>query len=300
MIKFYLDSDLITNKFNFKEITMNEKDYNFPNTGIHKYVAEYIRTLPDMSGKTVLDIPCGDGRSSYEFMKKGANVIALDLFPEFMLIDDITAQYADLSEKLPIEDNSVDYIMCQEGIEHIPDQMNVFEEFNRVLKKDGILLMTTPNYSHMRARLSHLLLETDLWKRMPPTEIDTIWFAENNKDKLYFGHLFLVGVQHLQSLVTFTGFKVTNRIKTDKGNTSILLGILSYPFLLLFTMLSYFSYRKKNTQIDQETRRDILWKRVKLNLSPTTLFYKHIFWEMKKANSLDETINKLREMQRKK
>lgn len=277
---------------------MSNKNYDFPKAGIHKYVSEYIRSLPDMSGKTVLDVPCGDGRSSYEFKKKGADIIALDLFPNFMLVDDIEAKYADLSEKLPVEDNSVDYIICQEGIEHIPNQLNVLEEFNRVLKKGGILLLTTPNNSQMRARVSHMLLETDLWKRMPPTEIDTIWFAENNKDKLYFGHLFLVGVQHLQSLVTFSGFEVTNRIKTDKGSTAIIFSLFAYPFLVLFTMSSYFYYRNKNPQVDKATKRKILWERVKLNLSPTTLFNKHIFWEMKKTNSLDDTIERLRNMQR--
>ena len=76
------------------------------------------------------------------------------------------------------------YIICQEGIEHIPNQLNVLEEFNRVLKKDGILLITTPSNSHIRARLSHFLLETDLLRRMPPTEVDSIWFAENDTDKL--------------------------------------------------------------------------------------------------------------------
>ncbi len=50
-----------------------------PKKGIHKYVAEYIHSLSDLSGKTVLDIPCGDGRASYEFLKKGAKVIALDI-----------------------------------------------------------------------------------------------------------------------------------------------------------------------------------------------------------------------------
>lgn len=127
---------------------------NFPARGIHKYVANYIRNLPDLKGKVVLDIPCGDGRASYEFIKKGANVISLDLFPEFMKLKGFSARYGDLSEPLDLEDNSVDYIVCQEGIEHIPSQMNVLKEFNRILKKDGILIITTPNASHIRARIS--------------------------------------------------------------------------------------------------------------------------------------------------
>ncbi len=274
-------------------------NYDFPKTGIHKYVTEYIRSLPDLSGKNVLDIPCGDGRASYEFKKKGANVIALDLFPDFMKLPDLSAEYADLSEILPLESRTIDYIICQEGIEHIPNQLQVLEEFNRVLRKDGILLITTPNYSHVRARLSHFLLETDLWKRMPPTEIDGIWFTENNGDKLYFGHLFLMRVQHLQTLLTFTGFKVNKRIKTDIGFTSLIIGLPMYPIFVLFTLLSYMYYRKKNPHVEQGKKRDILWERVKLNLSPTTLFFKHIFWEVQKTAALDEVISKLKGMQRK-
>lgn len=273
-------------------------NHNFPETGIHKYVAERIRSLPDLSGKNILDVPCGDGRATHEFQKKGANVIALDLFPIFIKAVNLSAEYADLSETLPVESNSIDYIICQEGIEHIPNQLNVLEEFNRVLKKDGVLLITTPNYSHVRARLSHFLLETDLWKRMPPTEIDSVWFASGKTDKLYFGHLFLLGVQRFQSLLTLTGFKVRKRIRTDIGNTSLILGLAMYPLFVLFTLLSYVSYRKKNPHVEQVKKRTILWERVKLNLSPTTLFCKHIFWELQKEGNLDEVIAKLKSMKR--
>ena len=277
---------------------MTQDPHDFPATGIHKYVTEYVRSLPDLSGKTVLDIPSGDGRSSFEFKKKGADVIALDLFPDFMKVDAVTAKFADLSGTLPQKNESIDYIICQEGIEHIPNQLNVLEEFNRVLKKGGILLITTPNKSHARARLSYFLLETDLWKRMPPTEIDGVWFAGEAETKLYFGHLFLLGVQHLQSLMTFTGFKVNKRIKTDAGNTSIILGVVLYPLFVLFTLLSYFLYRKKNSHIEQNKKNSILWERVKLNLSPTTLFYKHIFWEVEKNKELNEVVTELKLMQR--
>ena len=272
-----------------------QEEYKFPKTGIHKYVMQYIQNLPDLSGKSVLDIPCGDGRSSYEFKKKNAKIIALDLFPEFMTLKNVKSNYADLQDTLPIETESIDYIICQEGIEHISNQFNVLSEFNRVLKKDGILLLTTPNNSHMRARISMLLLETDLWKRMPPTEIDTIWFA-NSKEKIYFGHLFLLGVQHLESLLVFNGFKTIKRLKTNIGITSLLLSILSYPILIIFSMLSYIIYRKKNTNVAKKYRYKILWERIKLNLSPTTLFYKHIFWEIKKINSTKETIVKLQDL----
>ena len=273
-------------------------DYNFPKTGIHRHVVEYIRNMPDLQGKTVLDIPCGDGRTSYELKKKGANLVALDLFPDFIKLDNVSAEYADLGETLPIDSDSVDYIICQEGIEHIPNQLNALQEFNRVLKNGGTLIITTPNNSHVRARVSHFLLETDLWKRMPPTEIDGVWFAGNEESKLYFGHLFLLGVQHFQSLITFSGFKVNRRIKTDLSGSSLIMGIATYPLFLTFTIFSYFSYRKKNPHIEKNKKRRILWSRVKLNLSPLTLFHKHIFWEVRKTKDLDKISAELKLMQR--
>jgi SAM-dependent methyltransferase len=276
-----------------------EERYNFPKRGINRYVAEYIGTLTDLSGKVVLDIPCGDGRACYEFIKKGAEVKAFDLFPCFMKLKEIKAEYADLTEILPIESNSVDYIICQEGIEHVPNQLKLLEEFNRVLKEDGILLITTPNYSQVSARLSRFFLESDYWQRMPPTEIDSIWFAENDSNKLYFGHLFLLGVQHFQSLLTIAGFKTKKRIKTEIGNTSLILGIVLYPLFVCVTLVSWMFYRRKNTHVEQVTRDKILWKRVKLNLLPKTLFCKHIFWVLGKENELHEVVVKLKKMHRK-
>lgn len=275
-----------------------ENRYDFPRDGIHQQVVEYINNLPDLTSKVVLDIPCGDGRASYEFIKKGAEIVALDLFPDFMKLDNLQARYADLSKELPLEDESIDYIICQEGIEHIPNQLKVLQEFNRVLKQDGILLITTPNDSHVRARLSYFLLESDYWKRLPPTEIDGIWFAENASDKLYFGHLFLLGVHHFQSLLTFTGFTTKERVKSNLSSTSLVLGIILYPVFSLFTLLAYLFFRKKNTHINQQQKDQILWDRVKLNLSPTTLLYKHIFWILQKESNLNDTITRLKKMRR--
>ncbi|MDF1874427.1 class I SAM-dependent methyltransferase [Sulfurimonas sp. SAG-AH-194-I05] len=277
---------------------MNNETYDFPTKGINKYTTEYIRNLQDLTGKVVLDVPCGDGRASYEFKKKGAQVIAYDLFPDFMLVKDIQSKYADLSQTLPLENDSVDYIISQEGIEHIPNQLKVLQEFNRVLKKGGTLLITTPNDSQAKVRLSNFIMESDLWKRMPPTEVDSIWFAEDDSSKLYYGHIFLLGVQRFQSLLSFSGFKTTKRIKTDSSTSSLILGVLFYPFITLMTFFGYFLYRNKNQHVDEKSRKRILYERVLLNLLPSTMFNKHIFWEMKKEDNIVDTVSKLRKMYR--
>lgn len=50
------------------------------------------------------------------------------------------------SDIFPLEDGSVDFILCSEVIEHLDiDPMFMLTEINRVLKVGGVLLVTTPN-----------------------------------------------------------------------------------------------------------------------------------------------------------
>lgn len=134
---------------------------------------------------------------------------------------------------------------------------------------------------------------------MPPTELDSIFFSESNKNKMYFGHVFLLGVHRLQTLLSFSGFKVNRRIKTELGNTSITIGLVMYPLFVLFSILSYMISRNKNPHIELNKRRAIYWERVKLNISPKTLFCKHTFWELQKKDNLEKVIVELKDMTRK-
>ena len=134
--------------------------FDFPKTGINKYVAENIVQRKDLKDLKVLDCPAGDGRSSYLLKKQGAQVTSTDLFPEFFEPKDIVCHEVDILKGLPFPDNHFDLAICQEGIEHFPDQLMVLREFNRVLKPGGELLITTPNISHLRAKLSYFFVES--------------------------------------------------------------------------------------------------------------------------------------------
>jgi hypothetical protein len=82
----------------------------FQKQEINKYVGS-IRSLPDLSGKTVLDIPCDDSRANYELRKKADNV-ALEFFPHIIKLDNVSSKYANLSEILLGANESIDYIIC--------------------------------------------------------------------------------------------------------------------------------------------------------------------------------------------
>jgi hypothetical protein len=138
------------------------------------------------------------------------------------------------------------------------------------------------------------ITESDSGRRMPVTEIDSLWFTEKATDRLYFGHLFLATVQHLQTICSITGFKVVERRKTARSTSAIVVGVLMYPFIVLGTLLAYLAYRGKNAHVDEGQRKAILWSRVKLNLSPQTLFGKHIFWVLRKDKDVAERIAELK------
>jgi ubiquinone/menaquinone biosynthesis C-methylase UbiE len=46
---------------------------------------------------------------------------------------------------LPLVENSFDFVICQDVLEHVPDQSKLFFEISRILRGDGVAIITTPN-----------------------------------------------------------------------------------------------------------------------------------------------------------
>lgn len=111
------------------------------------------------NGKTVVDFPAGSGVISQFLNEKGwgIKVLPFDLFPEFFKYTGLKCIKADAMAGLPLEKNSADMILCQEGIEHFSDQLKSLKNFSHILKMGGTLIVTTPNYSNIVAKLSYLL-----------------------------------------------------------------------------------------------------------------------------------------------
>ncbi len=159
---------------------MIDQHVNNPKS-IKYYVKHYLENLrSELKNKVVLDIPAGNGATSEILLNMGAKVEPFDLFPEYFMLKTVECKRADISDKIPSDDHHADMIICQEGIEHFSDQLKAFKEFNRVLKDKGKLLITTPSYSSLSAKLSYLLFESETIKKMPPNEIDDIWMSDKS------------------------------------------------------------------------------------------------------------------------
>lgn len=200
--------------------------------------------------KTVVDFPAGSGVISQFLNEKnwGIKVLAFDLFPEFFKYPGLKCEKADAMQGLPLEKNSVDLILCQEGIEHFSDQLKSLKNFSQVLKMGGTLIVTTPNYSSLTAKMSYLLSESERFNRhMPPNEIDSIWLNQNTKDnEVYLGHIFLLGIQKLRLIGKLSGFKIKNVYFSEFKLSSFLWLLIFYPFIILSNTISYLKNIRKN------------------------------------------------------
>lgn len=110
--------------------------------------------LPPAPTDHVLDVGCGSGVIADYLGESGANVIGLDVSPAAVafaratfLKPNVRFQLALADEPFPVA-SPVDKIYCMEVIEHIhaPQARQMLEEFHRVLRPGGQLLITTPNY----------------------------------------------------------------------------------------------------------------------------------------------------------
>jgi SAM-dependent methyltransferase len=190
--------------------------------------------------KIVVDVPAGNGVTSRLLKDIGAIPLAFDLFPEYFTEHDIECKRADIMEQLPIDKQSADVVICQEGIEHFTDQFKVMVEFNRVLKQNGSLIITTPNYSNLRAKMSYFLSESERFNSiMPPNEIDSIWMSKQHlTNQIYFGHVFLIGIQKLRVLAKLSGFKIKHIQFTKLKTTSLFILLFTYPFIFIYNLIN--------------------------------------------------------------
>ncbi len=252
---------------------------------IHKYLNLNKKRY---TNKTIVDLPAGKGILTKALLEIGAIPVPLDLFPETFEVPGVTCTKADV-EAIPLENQSVDCVICQEGIEHFSDQYKALKEFNRILKSNGSLIITTPNYSNLRSKVSYFLSESERFNSyMPPNEIDSIWM--NTKDQtteIYFGHIFLIGIQKLRVLAKLSGFKIKHIQFTRIKSTSLLLLIIFYPFILLSNTYTYLKNVRKNRGIDEAVQKKVYKEIFLLSINPKILIDGHLFIEFEKEVNSD-------------
>lgn len=110
---------------------------------------ELWRNLLNLSGKgLLLDIGGGTGRVSSGLRQYVRKIIVLDeslaMVAEAVKKPGLSGLMA-RAEKLPIESNSIDFIIMVDAFHHLHDQLKTLEEGVRILKPGGKIIIEEPD-----------------------------------------------------------------------------------------------------------------------------------------------------------
>src|SRR3989338_4954150 len=205
----------------------------------------------------VLDAPAGSGGTSLILQEIGFKPILVDLFPSRLLknsLEEKNLPYrerrmpcvkADLNCQLPFRNSSFDYIVSQEGIEHLENQAQFIRECGRILKDGGKLIISTPNVLHLTGRLAYLLVGQRHLKGGVINEVQTPVSVEHGR--IYHGHAFVIDYFRLRYLLRMAGFRILRIHATRKSKSSRMLFFL-VPLMFCATTLSIHHRLNKDTR----------------------------------------------------
>jgi ubiquinone/menaquinone biosynthesis C-methylase UbiE len=203
----------------------------------------------------LLEIAAGEGALAWQLCKLGFDVTGGDIDPGFFKVAPIPCIRLDMNSPFPLPDEQFDFISCIEGIEHLEDQFQFVRECHRVLRPQGILVLSTPNILNLVSRLKFFFSGFYSLVPRPINEFSQV---------PVFDHIHPVTYYQLRYMLHTQGFTISE-IATDIMRRGAI------PFYLLKPLIRLYSIRtmrkEKNPQqrsANREIRRTLTSKNILL------------------------------------
>jgi 2-polyprenyl-3-methyl-5-hydroxy-6-metoxy-1,4-benzoquinol methylase len=225
--KSYNDTENYRRYYNdwFKQKNTTLEKFLSPSTKLfdirRKFILDIAKDVTKKGGKNILDLGCGEETYIENLVKiNNNNFYGVDISD--FVIDLHKKAYQDYSnvefiacpaEKLPFNKEYFDLIICDELIEHVPKAEILLDEIKRIIKKDGILIISTPNRNRISAIFKKLVPQKLLNKLSsnPMNSINPL--LQKHHDRIhYHEHEFSLG--ELIKLLRRKKFITLNMIKT--------------------------------------------------------------------------------------
>lgn len=139
--------------YHWKDISKNLIKHNAGVNQRYKIIIDLLKEFNCNRMSKLLDVGCGDGALTGKIYKKFyCDITAIDntdlgieLAQEMFDKFNYKAKFKIISDyKFPVDDNLFDFVVCTEVIEHVQYPDKLLLEIFRTLKKNGILILTTP------------------------------------------------------------------------------------------------------------------------------------------------------------
>lgn len=149
----------------YTENYFSGKDSFFYSFGYGNFQKTYFKNLfrslkpylKEIKQGKVLDVGCAYGfmlqKLPDSFEKFGVDISEHAIAEAKKRLPNATLKVSGAEETLPFPENFFDIIMCNDVIEHLENPRIALENIRRVLKRDGILYLNTPNLNWLRKNL---------------------------------------------------------------------------------------------------------------------------------------------------
>jgi len=209
---------------------------------IHKYVDsvkankrdryhDILSLFPEGNG-SILDYGCGWGHFSIALSEKGYNVSGQDLSQnEIDICNLVWGNHKNVifehKEIVEYKNSSFDYVLSNQVIEHVHNAGNYISQINRILKKDGCLVIALPNVMNPRHMMK--CLNKNISNTLLNVSKDTL----SNYNKTH-DHINAWDPVHFTRLISSVGFSFVEFIPMEG---------VALPFMKVLP--SYFYSRSK-------------------------------------------------------
>lgn len=225
-------------------------------------------------GKIVLDLSCGGGTTSRTLASYGFRVVATDYCPPPPLTGSIRrVGGVDLNEYLPFRGGTFDGVNLVEVIEHIEHQAQLVREIARVLKKDGVVVISTPNILNILSRL-RFLFTGFLRGRVRP--------AHYTRGPGQAPNIYLIHFYELYYLLFHYGFEIVELRKAKVKFAPVFFAPFLYPFMWIFSLQAVIRAERDPVQ------RSYNWQILRYLFSPALLLSDNIVVKARRKNGRED------------
>jgi len=209
-------------------------------SGYRKIMYNMIKDIKDVKQFNVLDIGCGKAFDLIELSPLFKECYGMDISQNELNLASKTVKEKGINnikfkkgvaEKIPFEDNTFDLIIFSEVIEHLPNVNPAMQEIKRVFKKEGYIMITTPNRYRVNELFKNIVprkLYYKLKKRFSTDSKDVIIKEEELNIKEHFHEY---SVSELKKLLKANNFEIIN-FKGGKLTIFPLFLFDKFPFLI--------------------------------------------------------------------
>lgn len=135
---------------------LEEALLNVGDMALKRRAKRIVEELEFHKGDKILEVGCGNGYYLSLLNRLGLNISLTGIDNDKMALLDarrfigdekVILIFADAT-RLPFKESSFNKIICSEVIEHVKDDKKVLQEIHRVLKRGGIMVLSTCNISY--------------------------------------------------------------------------------------------------------------------------------------------------------